>query len=303
MSLHLVYATRKSMLALAQARALIADVARLSPGLTTGELQVVTTGDQIQDRPLSEVGGKGLFVKEIEEAILEGRAHCAVHSLKDVPASLPDGLGLVAVPKREYPQDALVSNSALSIAALPERARVGTSSLRRALTLKRLRPDIQILPLRGNVDTRLRKLDDGDYDAIVLAASGLRRLGYGARIAALLPVEQFLPAIGQGALAIEARSTDAEVRAVLEKVHDAETAVAVATERGIMRALGGDCKTPIAAYAVRDGVHMHVRAWVSDHDGSALRSREAHVLWPTMETEAFSQGEAFAQSLLAQSPD
>ncbi|MBL8610779.1 MAG: hydroxymethylbilane synthase, partial [Myxococcales bacterium] len=201
--MRVVYATRKSALALAQSRAFVARLVASSPGLEVAEEQVVTTGDKIQDRPLSEVGGKGLFVKEIEEALLDGRAHFAVHSIKDVPAELPPGLELVCIPRREDPRDVLVAPRHGTLAALPAGARVGTSSLRRAIALSRARPDLVIGPLRGNVDTRLRKVDAGEHDAIVLARAGLVRLGLEARATDVLAPEISLPAVGQGALGIE----------------------------------------------------------------------------------------------------
>jgi hydroxymethylbilane synthase len=294
----LVYATRKSMLALAQARALMAQLQVAHPQLEVDELQVVTTGDQIQDRPLSEVGGKGLFVKEIEEALLEGRADCAVHSIKDVPAELLDGLHIACIPQRELPNDALVSPSYGALANLPQRARVGTSSLRRALTLTRLRPDLQISPLRGNVDTRLRKVDAGDFDAIVLAAAGLRRLGYASRISELLPTDTFLPAIGQGALGVEVRSDDVAARTIWDSMHDADSSITVGVERGVMRALGGDCKTPLAAFAMRVDAKLRLRAWVSAIDGTAYRACDHTVTWPSSPEDARRVGESLGADLL-----
>jgi hydroxymethylbilane synthase len=293
----LVYATRKSMLALAQARALMAQLKAAHPQLDVGELQVVTTGDQIQDRPLSEVGGKGLFVKEIEEALLEGRADCAVHSIKDVPAELLDGLRIACIPQRELPNDALVSPRFGALIDLPQRARVGTSSLRRALTLRRIRPDLQIFPLRGNVDTRLRKVDTGDFDAIVLAAAGLRRLGYESRINELLATDTFLPAIGQGALGVEVRSGDAGAQAIWESLHDADSSITVGVERGVMRALGGDCKTPLAAFAVRVDTKLRLRAWVSAVDGTGYRSCDDTAAWPSSAEEARKLGETLGAEL------
>ena len=293
----LVYATRKSMLALAQARALMAQLKAAHPLLDVAELQVVTTGDQIQDRPLSEVGGKGLFVKEIEEALLEGRADCAVHSIKDVPAELLDGLRIACIPQRELPNDALVSPRYGALAELPQRARVGTSSLRRALTLHRIRPDLQILPLRGNVDTRLRKVDAGDFDAIVLAAAGLRRLDYAPRISELLPTETFLPAIGQGALGVEVRSDDVGVQTIWESLHDADSSITVGVERGVMRALGGDCKTPLAAFAIRVDANLRLRAWVLAIDGTGYRACDHTVSWPSCTDDARKLGESLGAEL------
>src|SRR5262245_41004327 len=211
----LTYATRRSALALAQCRAFIARLRAAHPDLELVEEQVVTTGDKIQDRPLSEVGGKGLFVKEIEEALLSRRADLAVHSIKDVPGELPAGLGIVCIPLREDPRDVLVSPKYGALERLPRGATVGTSSLRRAVSLRAARPDLTIVPMRGNVDTRLRKVDSGECDAIVLARAGLVRLGLEGRATEILPVEVSLPAIGQGALGIEHRTDDDSTRAVL----------------------------------------------------------------------------------------
>ena len=251
----LTYATRRSALALAQCRAFVQTLQRAAElaqtPVTFEELQVVTTGDKIQDRPLSEVGGKGLFVKEIEEALLDGRAQLAVHSIKDVPSELPPGLMLACIPPRVDPRDVLVSPKFGDLASLPSGAIVGTSSLRRSIALRRLRPDLEIRPLRGNVDTRLSKVDAGDYDAIVLAAAGLARLGLTDRVTDALAPEIFVPAVGQGALGIECREDDLETRELLARVHDEESAICVEAERGVLRALVGDCKTPIAAHAFR----------------------------------------------------
>src|SRR5579863_2100169 len=246
----LVYATRRSALALAQCRAFCAALAAKHPGLELVEEQVVTSGDRIQDRPLSEVGGKGLFVKEIEEALLERRADFAVHSIKDVPGVLPEGLVIACVPTREDPHDVLVSPRYGTLAALPQGARVGTSSLRRKVALLAARPDLQVVPLRGNVDTRLRKVDAGEADAIVLARAGLVRLGLEDRATSVLEPNVSLPAVGQGALGIEARAKDERVLAVLASLHHAGTATCVAAERGVMEALEGDCKTPLGAHAL-----------------------------------------------------
>lgn len=287
---NLVYATRRSKLALAQSRALVSRISETDRSLSFTEEQVVTTGDRIQDRPLSEVGGKGLFVKEIEEALLEGRAQLAIHSVKDVPAFLPDGLVLACIPVREDPRDALVSPRYGTLEALPQGATVGTSSLRRGLALAAVRPDLRILPLRGNVDTRLRKVDEGEYDGIVLAAAGLHRLDLAARITELLAPEVSLPAIGQGALGVECREDDEGTREILERVHHADTARAVFAERGVMRALEGDCKTPIAAHAVRADQSMLLRAWFAAADGSDLRRLERKVAWPSSDADAFAFG-------------
>lgn len=288
--MRLVYATRKSQLALAQSRAFVERVRGVRPGLEIAEEQVVTTGDRIQDRPLSEVGGKGLFVKEIEEALLERRADFAVHSIKDVPAELPPGLRLVCVPKREDARDVLVAPRHGALADLPPGAKVGTSSLRRAIALSRARPDLVIGPLRGNVDTRLRKVDAGEHDAIVLARAGLVRLGLEGRATDVLAPEVSLPAVGQGALGIEGRDGDDETAGILAALDDVDTRVAVEAERGVLRALGGDCKTPIGAYAVRQGSELFLRAFVSQPDGSGYRSGERRVAFPTSYADAAAVG-------------
>ena len=254
----LVIATRESRLALWQAhhvQALLRD--RL--GRDVDLLGMTTRGDQILDRALSKVGGKGLFVKELEVALLEGRAHLAVHSLKDVPMALSDEFVLAAVLEREDPRDAWVSPRHPRWQDLPHGARVGTSSLRRVVQLKALRPDLDIQPLRGNLDTRLQ-LDAGEYDGIVLAAAGLKRLGLAARIAAVFETSEMLPAAGQGALGIEVRSTDAALREALAPLRDTPTALATEAERAVSRALGGSCSMPLAAHGTWTGDTLHVRA-------------------------------------------
>jgi hydroxymethylbilane synthase len=286
----LTLATRKSQLALAQARAWCAALKAAHPGLQVDELHVVTTGDRVTDRPLQEIGGKGLFLKEIEEALLEGRAHFAVHSIKDVPAALAPGLVLAAVPSREDPRDALVSRSGASLLDLPPGARVGTSSLRRSTLLRLVRPDLLYIPLRGNVDTRLRKVREGEVDAAVLALAGLRRLGLAGEVTQILDPEVCLPAAGQGALGIEGRAEDEEVRALLRVTHDPETAVAVACERGVLLAAEGSCQLPIAAFAQREGSELRLRAMVANPDGSRMRFADERVTWPTDEDEAHRIG-------------
>jgi hydroxymethylbilane synthase len=282
----LTLATRKSQLALAQARAWCSSLRGAHPGLQVDELHVVTTGDRVTDRPLQEIGGKGLFLKEIEEALLEGRAHLAVHSIKDVPASLAPGLVLAAIPRREDPRDALVSRSGASLLDLPPGARVGTSSLRRSSLLRRVRPDLLYIPIRGNVDTRLRKVREGEVDAAILALAGLRRLGLAGEVTQILDPEICLPAAGQGALGIECRAEDHEVRALLRATHDPETAVAVACERGVLLAAEGSCQLPIAAFARREGSELRLRAMVADPDGSRMRFADERSPWPADEDEA-----------------
>lgn len=263
-------ATRKSPLALWQANhvrdALLARHADLEIELVT----MTTQGDKILDTPLAKVGGKGLFVKELETGMLEGRADLAVHSMKDVPVAFPEGLGLAAILPREDPRDALISNEYSSIETLPQGARVGTSSLRRQCQLRRLRPDLQVLDLRGNVNTRLAKLDNGDYDAILLAAAGVKRMGWEARISELLAPEQFIPAIGQGAIGIEIRIDDGRVRTMIEGLNDDQTAIRLRAERALNEALQGGCQVPIAGYSeISHGVIV-LRALVGRPDGSEM---------------------------------
>jgi hydroxymethylbilane synthase len=293
----LTIATRKSALALAQCRAFVQRLAALDPGATLQELQIVTSGDRIQDRPLAEIGGKGLFVKEIEEALLDGRADIAVHSIKDVPGLLPAGLHIACIPVREDPRDVLVAPVHGTLAALPSGARVGTSSLRRMASLKVVRPDLDIVSIRGNVDTRLRKLDSGEFDAIVLARAGLVRLGLAERATEVLSTEISLPAVGQGALGIECRESDEKVRARLAPLHDLETATCVAAERGVLIALGGDCRTPLGAFAERAGDSIRLRAFVAESDGSAPRRAEREAPWPRSADAAHDLGLALGRKL------
>jgi hydroxymethylbilane synthase len=264
-----IIATRESRLALWQAehvRALL----RTQCGLQASLLGMTTRGDQILDRTLSKVGGKGLFVKELETALEEQRADLAVHSLKDVPMDLPDGFVLAAVLPREDPSDAFVSPRHATWQALPQGARVGTSSLRRVVQLRHLRPDLQLEPLRGNLDTRLRKLDEGQYDAIVLAAAGLIRLGLADRIRARFPFDEMLPAAGQGALGIEVRASDAALCATLNALIHAPTWLAVHAERAVSRTLGGSCSVPLAAFARWQGGELVLHAALG-HAADATR--------------------------------
>src|SRR5450432_373260 len=257
----LIIASRGSQLALWQARWVSA---QLTARGHQCRIEIIkTTGDKITDVPLAKVGTKGLFTKEIEEALLDGRADLAVHSLKDLPTELPEGLVLAAVPEREDARDAVVGSP---LADLPVGARVGTSSLRRAAQLRHLRPDLQVESVRGNLDTRLRKLDEGQYDAILLAAAGLKRLGWGDRIAEILAPEQMCPAVGQGALAIETRVGFDGV-AMLDHAH---THTAILAERGVLRALGGGCQVPIGAYATVSNGRLRLLAIVVSPDGAEL---------------------------------
>ncbi len=293
----LVYATRRSQLALAQSRAFVASIARLEPLLAIEELTVTTTGDRIQDRPLSEVGGKGLFVKEIEQSLLDGQADLAVHSSKDIPGELMPGLWLSCFPEREDARDVLVSRSGARLAELPAGARIGTTSLRRSVQLKAVRPDLTIVPIRGNVDTRLKKCADGVVDAIVLARAGLVRLGLADRVTEVLDVSVSLPAVGQGALAVEQRAGDERVARLLARVTHADTALAVAAERGVMVAVEGDCQTPVAAYAVRSGGELYLRGLLAEPDGSRLRRAERRAAWPASEAEAQALGRELGAEL------
>ena len=246
----------------------------LYPDCVVEILGMTTRGDQILDRALSKVGGKGLFVKELEVAMADGVADLAVHSLKDVPMDLPDGFALAAVMEREDPRDAFVSNLYDSLASLPEGAIVGTSSLRRQALISARFPHLVIKPLRGNLDTRLRKLDEGEYAAIILAAAGLKRLGLPQRIRAFLPPEDSLPAAGQGAMAIEIPNNRPELAAWLAPLNHLATSQAVHAERAISKAFGGSCQIPLAAFAQVDGAEMHLRAMVATPDGLRLAKAE-----------------------------
>ncbi|HEU4622749.1 MAG TPA: hydroxymethylbilane synthase [Burkholderiaceae bacterium] len=265
----LVIATRESRLALWQAHHVRDRLRALYPQCEVELLGMTTRGDQILDRSLSKVGGKGLFVKELEVALLEGRADLAVHSLKDVPMRLEPEFALTTVLEREDPRDAFVSNHHASLDALPAGAVVGTSSLRRAASLRARHPHLRIAPLRGNLDTRLAKLDRGDFDAIVLAGAGLKRLGLAQRIRSWIEPDVSLPAAGQGALGIEILAARSDVAAVLHALHHPTTASCVLAERAVARALDGNCATPIAAYCVphEQGGRLHLRAMVASEDG------------------------------------
>jgi hydroxymethylbilane synthase len=293
----LTVATRKSQLALAQARAWMGELRERHPDLTVEELHVVTTGDRVQDRALNELGGKGLFIKEIEEALLDRRADIAVHSLKDVPAELAPTLAIGCVPLREDPRDVIVTRSGCGFMELPNGAKLGTSSLRRRVQLSAARPDLQIVPLRGNVDTRLRKCSEGVVDAIVLARAGLVRLGLAERATEIIDPELSLPAVGQGALAVEQRADDDATRARLAPLQHAETAIVVSAERGVMLAVEGSCQVPVAAYGVREGDRFWLRAMLAEADGSRLRRREIRCGWPKDEQEAHRLGVELGKAL------
>jgi hydroxymethylbilane synthase len=293
----IVVATRRSPLALAQTRAFIAELARRYPERAFEELHVTTTGDTVQDRALAEIGGKGLFVKEIEEALLDGRADLAIHSLKDVPPELLPSLVIGCIPQREDPRDVAVSQSGRTLASLPAGSRVGTGSLRRRVQLANWLPQLEIVPIRGNVDTRLRKCEHGEVDAVVLARAGLKRLGLAARVTETLEPELMLPAVGQGALAIEQRQGDQELMELLAPLAHRETKIAVAAERGVMRAVAGDCQTPVAAYAVRAGDELHLRALLAEPDGRNLRRAERRAPWPAGEQAAAEIGLRLGEEL------
>ncbi len=275
----LVIASRESRLAMWQAEHVRARLAALYPQCSVEILGMTTRGDQILDRALSKVGGKGLFVKELEVAMDEGRADLAVHSLKDVPMELPDGFSLAAILEREDPRDAFVSNDYDNLDALPHGAVVGTSSLRRQSLIAARYPHLTILPLRGNLDTRLGKLDRGDYAAIILAAAGLKRLGLEERIRTVLDPDYSLPAAGQGAMAIEIKSerTDGvDLFALLAPLNHLATSQAVTAERKVSKIFGGSCQIPLAAFATVDGGQMRLRAMVATPDGARMASADVH---------------------------
>ncbi|MGL4767415.1 MAG: hydroxymethylbilane synthase [Formosimonas sp.] len=270
MSQTLTIATRESRLALWQAHFVKAQLEQQHPHLTVQLLGMTTRGDQILDQSLSKIGGKGLFVKELEAALADGRADLAVHSLKDVPMVLPQGFDLACVMAREDARDALIANDYSDLSQLPAGALVGTSSLRRAAQILHRYPHLRIGALRGNLDTRLRKLDEGQYSAIILAAAGVKRLGLGERIRALLPFEDALPAAGQGALGIEIAAQRDDVRALLAPLHDEVTFACTAAERAVSRALGGSCQTPLAAHAVLEAGQLYLRASLAAPDGTQV---------------------------------
>ncbi|EFH72772.1 porphobilinogen deaminase [Vibrio cholerae RC385] len=289
-------ATRQSPLALWQANYVKDALMAAHPGLQVELVTMVTRGDVILDTPLAKVGGKGLFVKELEIAMLEGRADLAVHSMKDVPVDFPDGLGLVTICEREDPRDAFVSNTYAKIEDLPSGAIVGTCSLRRQCQLKAARSDLVIKELRGNVGTRLSKLDAGEYDAIILAAAGLKRLELESRIRSFIEPEQSLPAVGQGAVGIECRVNDQRVRALLAPLNHADTADRVRCERAMNLTLQGGCQVPIGSYALLEGNTIWLRALVGEPDGSQIVRGE--IRGPR--TQAEQLGITLAEQLLSQ---
>ncbi len=292
-------ATRQSPLALWQANFVKKCLEDLHPDLSVKLVPMVTKGDVILDTPLAKIGGKGLFVKELENALLEKRADIAVHSMKDVPMQFPEGLGLSVICKREDPRDAFVSNRYASFDDLPQGAIIGTSSLRRQCQLKQLRPDLDIRSLRGNVGTRLSKLDNGEYDAIILAAAGLIRLGMEQRITAFIETTVSLPAAGQGAVGIECRTDDAFVQRLLAPLADQETTACVLAERAMNTRLQGGCQVPIGGYAVLENNQIYLRALVGELDGSKIIRAEGK----SAVENAEELGVQIAEQLLTQGAD
>ncbi|MFW2178270.1 MULTISPECIES: hydroxymethylbilane synthase [unclassified Moraxella] len=300
-------ATRQSPLALWQAEFIQAELQTLYPHLTINLVTMVTKGDKILDTPLAKIGGKGLFVKELEQALYEKRADIAVHSLKDVPMELPEGLMLGAYCEREQPTDAFVSNLYASLDELPQGAKLGTSSLRRQCQIQQYRPDLEIISLRGNVGTRLSKLDDGEYDAIILATSGLMRLGLTERIRHELATDISLPAVGQGALAIECRSDDSEVLDLLKPLNHEVSRLCVLAERAMNRHLQGGCQVPIAGFAQINDSQIWLQGRVGSVDGKVLLKAEHHNALVNDVVEnaeiAEAMGIVVAESLLEQGAD
>ncbi|XSG84305.1 MAG: hydroxymethylbilane synthase [Methylohalobius sp. ZOD2] len=289
-------ATRKSPLALWQAEYVAQRLREAHPGLEVSLVRMVTRGDKILDTPLAKVGGKGLFIKELEEGMMAGEADIAVHSMKDVPVALPSGFHIGAILERDDPRDALVSVNYPDLASLPEEARIGTSSLRRQCQVKHRYPGWRVSTLRGNVGTRLGKLEAGQFDAIILAAVGLKRLGWADRVTQYLDSDVSLPAIGQGALGIECRRDDAELNALIAPLHHPDTAACLAAERALNARLEGGCQVPIAGYAQLHGIRIHLRGRVGMPDGSELIAAE--IEGAVEEAEAL--GTAVGETLIAQ---
>ena len=295
----LILGTRGSKLAVHQSQWVQARLQELAPGLTISLTRIQTSGDKILDVPLAKIGGKGLFVKEIEDALLSKEIDLAVHSMKDVPTALPEGLEILCVPPREDPRDALITHDGCGLDQLKPGARIGTSSLRRQAQLLHYRPDFIIGMLRGNLDTRLRKLHDGQFDAIVLAAAGLRRLAWEQEITEYLPVAVSLPAIAQGALGIEARSDDTFVRELLARFEHAATRITVTAERALLHRLEGGCQVPIAAHAVLEGDTLRLDGLVASVDGRRIIRHQI----TGAAAEAFRLGTTLAERLLADGGD
>lgn len=291
----IVLGTRGSKLAIWQAEWIKKKLENAHKGITVELNKIKTTGDKILDVPLAQVGGKGLFVKEIEEAMLRGEIDIAVHSMKDVPTEFPEGLHLAVICEREDPRDALISSEFSSLTDLPRGARVGTSSLRRSCQLLSIRPDLNILSLRGNLDTRLRKLEEGQFDAIILAAAGVKRLGWQDRITEYLSTDISLPAIGQGAIGIECRRDDTEIHRIIETLNHNKSNICVSSERACLKKLEGGCQVPIAAHAELNGEKLIIRGLVGSLDGKTI-------IKSTIEgksTDADSIGTTLAEALLA----
>ncbi|HQV45177.1 MAG TPA: hydroxymethylbilane synthase [Nitrospira sp.] len=295
----LILGTRGSKLAVHQSQWVQARLQELAPGLTISLQRIQTSGDKILDVPLAKIGGKGLFVKEIEDALLSKEIDLAVHSMKDVPTALPEGLDILCVPPREDPRDALITRDGCRLDQLKPGARIGTSSLRRQAQLLHYRPDFTIEMLRGNLDTRLRKLREGQFDAIVLAAAGLRRLAWDAEITEYLPVHLSLPAIAQGALGIEARSDDTFVRELLSRFEHRPTRITVTAERALLHRLEGGCQVPIAAHAALEGDRLTVDGLVASVDGRRVIRHQ--IQGPASEAQAL--GTKLAERLLADGGD
>ena len=292
-------ATRQSPLALWQAEHVATRLEAAFPEVKTELVKMVTKGDKILDAPLAKIGGKGLFVKELEQGMLNGFADIAVHSMKDVPVEFPEGLHLSAILEREDPSDAFVSNQYSSLDDLPENAKIGTSSLRRQCQIKERFPEAEILSLRGNVNTRLAKLDAGEYDAIILASAGLKRLGMSDRITACLDTSISLPAIGQGAVGIECRENDVEINQYLKALRDEDTTIRVMAERAMNERLKGGCQVPIAGFAEIEGDELFMRGLVGSPDGAILYRAERRGSF----SEAESMGQDIADDLLEQGAD
>jgi hydroxymethylbilane synthase len=292
-------ATRESRLALWQAEHVAALLCRHHPELTVELVPMTTKGDQILDTTLAKIGGKGLFIKELETAMLEGRADIAVHSMKDVPAQMPEGFEIIAVLEREDPRDALVSTEHLRVEDIPAGSIVGTSSLRRQAQLQHARPDLKVEPVRGNVETRLRKLDHGNFAAILLAAAGLKRLKLEHRITGFLPYELSLPAVGQGAVGVEALAGNEELKSLLAPLEDADTRCCVEAERAFALGLGASCESPVAGFAQVEGDELFLRGLVATRDGASLLHGEirgpvakAHALGAQLAGNLFDRGAA-----------
>jgi hydroxymethylbilane synthase len=290
--MQLTFATRPSALARWQTAHIIELLQAAHPGLECDEYVMTTTGDRLLDRPLPEMGGKGLFTRELEDALLSGKVHAAVHSLKDLPVEDTPGIVVAAIPEREAAYDVLVSADGYTLTNLTEGARVGTSSLRRTAQLLARRPDLMILPLRGNVDTRLRKVMNGEYDAIVLAQAGLRRLGLESYISEVFPLEVMLPAPGQGALAVQCRADDTKTIEILAAIHDPLTAAAVGAERAFLSGLGGGCSLPVAAFAEKNNGTIILTGAVISVDGTQAIRLSA------VDQEPHKLGERLAQLVL-----